>query len=117
MNDVSTVLNVQVVTDQPRENTRHVELHVDQPLLKQGKLRVITPGNDALDHINECTPVMRGILRELFGRDMGVTQIIISGSHLTIDHYAALSLESILRIIKDATFSAGMVYSSSSDSL
>ena len=113
MNDVSTVLHVQLLADQPRESIRHVEFHFDQPLLTQDSLRAATPGKPAVD---DCTPLMEGILRELYGAtDLGVTQVFIGMHHLAIDHFAALNLDRILSIIDQSASAVGLSLQLSDD--
>lgn len=118
MPNAPTELNVQVIIDQPRQSTRHLELHFDQPLLTQGEHFVATPSSyTAGDNDNNCTPLLEGILAQLYGDgDIGVTQVFATPHHLIIDHFAALKLDEIMRRLREATFSAGMVFRSSSGS-
>jgi hypothetical protein len=114
MNDVSIKLTVVPLQDRHREGNRHLELHFSQPLLREGEFRTITPGPDALKHIDECTPLMQHILRELFGGEpIGVNRAIIGPDYLIIDHYAALTRERLSDIFEDAAVLENMAYEAS----
>ncbi|MEO6513559.1 MAG: hypothetical protein ABIO22_02715 [Candidatus Saccharimonadales bacterium] len=111
MTGTSTILTVQLIIHQVRASTRHIEMHLDQSLLQNVEALVVTPGDDIEEHKNKCTDVMWNILHALLGSgDIGVTNMVITNEHLTVDAYAALTLHGILDIIEKAAHDAHMLY-------
>jgi hypothetical protein len=57
-------LHVQLLAHQPYLGNQHLALHFSQPLLAAGEFRDLTPGPNALDDIDKCTPLMQHILHK-----------------------------------------------------
>lgn len=102
------VPHITVTSHRSSGQLMQLDLHIDDPLLEQGDVRIVDANEHARDHELEMTPLMRDILRRLFGNTQAYAadRIIIGHGRLTIFYWPREPFSQVyyLHLVRDAAF-------------